>query len=216
MILLKNLRLTFSSSSGGLPILDIDDWAVAKGESVALLGESGSGKTTLLNVLGGLRVADSGVAEVAGKDLVRLSEAERDRHRACHIGFLFQSHHLLEGFSAKENVQLGATFAGRSPDPNRAERLLCSLGLGDRLNYQPSELSVGQKSRVALARALINSPAVLLADEPTGSLDPARALQALEVILSCSRDEGVSVVCATHDPGVADAMDSSVSMDDLR
>ena len=216
MIHLKDLRLSFPGSPGNQPILAVDSWSVAEGESVAILGESGSGKTTLLNVLGGLRLPDSGIVEVAKVDLAGLSEAGRDRHRARNIGILFQTHHLLEGFSARENVELGATFGGRPPDRARVDQLLSALGLKDRLGHQPSELSVGQKARVALARALINRPKVLLADEPTGSLDPARAAQVLELILDTSRKEGITVICATHDPSVGSAMDRSISMEELR
>lgn len=203
-------------AAAAAPTLAVRALDVARGERVALMGESGSGKTTLLNLVGGLLAADAGRIEVAGADLRALSEAARDRFRARHVGYLFQTFHLLDGWTARENVELGAAFAGRRAEPGRADALLTAVGLADRAGHWPSQLSVGQQARVALARALINKPEVLLADEPTGALDAPTARTVLRLILDTARAEGSTVLCATHDPEVAAAFDRVVRVEDLR
>ena len=216
MIHLQNIYKSFQTDSEASPVLAFDEWRLAAGERVALMGESGSGKTTLLNLLSGLLIPDSGVVEVAGTDLATLSEARRDRFRAAHIGYVFQTFHLLEGYTVLENVELGALFAKGHLESGRAEKLLELVGLGKRKHYLPSQLSVGQQARVALARALINKPRLLLADEPTGSLDHKTGRQVLDLMLETSEEQGITVVCATHDPEVADAFDRIVRVEDLK
>lgn len=203
-------------ATGAAPTLSVRALAVARGERVALMGASGSGKTTLLNLVGGLLAADAGQIEVAGAELRALSEAARDRFRARHVGYLFQTFHLLDGWTARENVELGAAFAGRPAEAGRAEALLAAVGLADRAGHWPSQLSVGQQARVALARALMNKPDVLLADEPTGALDASTARTVLRLILDTARAEGSTVLCATHDPEVAAAFDRIVRVEDLQ
>ncbi|MAW59885.1 MAG: ABC transporter ATP-binding protein [Planctomycetes bacterium] len=215
VIRLQDVEKSFRSQAGVTPVLRVPAFQVAAGEHVALIGASGSGKTTLLNLLSGLDRADSGVVEVAGQDLTRLSESERDRFRAQAVGYMFQSFHLLDGFSAVENVELGESFAGRKVDRGQAERLLASLELGHRLDYKPSELSIGQQARVALARALAGSPQLILADEPTGALDGSTAETILTLLLARARELGATLVVATHDPAVAAHFDRTVAVEEL-
>lgn len=216
MIHLQDIRKTFGSEAGVAPILAFDEWRLEAGARVALMGESGSGKTTLLNMLSGLLVPDSGRVEVAGEDLARLSEVQRDRFRAAHIGYVFQTFHLLPGYSVLENVELGGLFARGRLEPGRAQMLIDKVGLEERSSHLPSQLSVGQQARVAFARALINKPQILLADEPTGSLDRKNGQQILDLMLQTAEEFGITVVCATHDLEVAQAFDAIVRVEDLR
>ena len=216
MIHLQDIRKSYKNDADASPVLAFDDWQLKAGERVALMGESGSGKTTLLNLLSGLLIPDSGVVEVAGTDLAKLSEAQRDRFRAAHIGYVFQTFHLLEGYTVLENVELGATFAKGHLEAGRAKDLLELVGLGERIHYLPSQLSVGQQARVAFARALVNKPEVLLADEPTGALDHQTGRQVLDLMLHTANELGITVVCATHDPAVADAFERTVRVEELQ
>lgn len=216
LIRLEGVEKRFDASAGAAPVLAVRALAIGRGERVALMGASGSGKTTLLNLIGGLLAADAGRVEVAGTELSALGEAGRDRFRARHVGYLFQTFHLLDGWTALENVELGAAFARHRPAPGRARELLAAVGLSERLHHWPSQLSVGQQSRVALARALINKPEVLLADEPTGALDADAGQAALRLILDTARAEGTTVVCATHDPAVAGAFERIIRVEELR
>jgi putative ABC transport system ATP-binding protein len=185
---------------------------VAGGEALAIVGESGSGKTTLLNLVAGLLSPDHGSIQVGGQEVTSMSEPQRDQFRAQHIGYLFQAFHLLEGFTALENVLLGAAFTGRPEDPAYAKELLGKLGMDHRLSHTPKQLSGGQQARVALARALVNRPKVLLADEPTGALDAASGQEVLELLLSAAKLEGAAVLCATHNAEVAAAFDRVVHL----
>ena len=216
MIRLRDVRKSFVHAGEETPVVAVRDWSVAAGERVGLVGQSGSGKTTLLNLLSGLILPDSGSVEVAGTDIARLGEPARDRFRARNCGFMFQSFHLLDGFTALENVELGASFAGRPVDRAHAREVLAQVGLEHRLHHFPSQLSVGQQARVALARALVNHPKVLLADEPTGSLDPGTGAAVLELVLRTAADQDITVVCATHDEEVARAMGRVVHVEELR
>ncbi|MDP7062775.1 MAG: ABC transporter ATP-binding protein [Planctomycetota bacterium] len=216
MIHLQKIRKSYPSEADSGPVLDFEDWRVETGGQVALIGESGSGKTTLLNLLSGLIQPDSGVVSVEGSDLAQLSEAQRDRFRADNIGYVFQSFHLLDGYSVKENVELGAVFAKRHAEPGRAEHLLEAVGLGHRLQHTPRQLSVGQQARVAFARALVNRPKLLLADEPTGALDHESGRQVLDLLLSTARSSGITVVCATHDMDVAAAFENTVRVEEMQ
>jgi putative ABC transport system ATP-binding protein len=148
-------------------------------------------------------------------DIASLSEAHRDQFRGRHLGYIFQTHHLLGGFSALENVLLGMSFTGRKPDPKWANYLLQEVGLGDRLNYKPARLSVGQQQRVAVARALANRPKVVLADEPTGALDPKTAQVVLELIRKLCGEVGASLLLVSHDPAVVEKLPRAVSLGEL-
>ena len=148
-------------------------------------------------------------------DIAALSEADRDVFRGQYIGYIFQTHHLLPGFTALENVLLGMSFTGRKHDPAWARHLLAEVGLQDRLDYRPAKLSVGQQQRVAVARALANRPQLVLADEPTGALDAKNAQQVLQLILRLCREVGAGLLMVTHDPGIAKQLSKTVSLDEL-
>ncbi len=216
MIRLHQVRKSYTRNGETATVLDLQEWTVASAERVALVGRSGSGKTTLLNLLSGLVRPDSGSIHVDGADLAAMSEAECDRFRAASVGYMFQTFHLLGGFSALENVELGASFARRKADRAEARQLLEGFELGSHLHHSPSQLSIGQQARVALARALIGSPRLVLADEPTGALDGSTAATILELLLENASKLGTTLVVATHDPGVAAAFDRIVEVEELQ
>ncbi len=208
MLFLENVRKTFQQPSGGaLVVLDIASFRLDAGEQMVLRGESGSGKTTLLHVVSGITRADSGRIVIDGNDLSKLSEAGRDRVRAAKIGYVFQTFNLLPGFTALENVRLGMTFGRAKHPPERASDLLRRVGLGDRLHHRPSQLSVGQQQRVAVARALANRPKLLLADEPTANVDPANQQRIIDLLRDVCRDENVSLLLVTHSDQIAAQFD---------
>ncbi len=196
------------------PVLHIPSFELAAGQQLALRGASGSGKTTFLHILAGLIRADRGEVWLDGQELGKLSESARDRHRARTLGYVFQSFHLLPGLTALENVLTGMAF-GPGPNPTRARELLRRLGLESHLHHRPRQLSVGQQQRVALARALANKPKVLLADEPTGNLDPDRTQEALREIRQCCRDEGAALLLVSHDPAVLGTFEERQDLQDL-
>lgn len=183
--------------------LRIPHFALEQGTELVLTGESGSGKTTLLNLLCGIITADEGTVKLANTNIGALSEARRDRFRAEHIGIVYQTFNLLQGFTALENVMLGAAFTKQTFDvPARAEELLVRLGLQDRLRRKPAELSVGQQQRVAVARALICKPALLLADEPTANVDTANAAMVVEELRALAREQDSTLLVVSHDANV--------------
>lgn len=224
---LENVKKTYSAPDGTtITVLDVPRFDVGDGEHVALVGGSGTGKTTLLHSIAGIVTPDTGKivfsandagSQTAGglADITKLSEAARDVFRGRNIGYIFQTHHLLPGFTALENVLLGMTFTGRKADRPWAKHLLQEVGLGDRLDYKPAKLSVGQQQRVAVARALANRPKLVLADEPTGALDPTTAQQVLDVIRKLCREVGAALVLVTHDPSIAQQMQRVVRLDEL-
>ncbi len=185
---------------GALQVLRGVDLSVAPGEVVALLGSSGAGKTTLLHLLGTLDKPDQGTVRFEGQDLFRLSERQRARFRNERLGFVFQFHHLLDEFTALENVAMPAYIRGLSTaEANRkATVLLDRLGLSARLTHRPQELSGGEQQRVAVARALVNEPRLILADEPTGNLDAANAHGLFSLLVELAAERGVACLVATH------------------
>ncbi len=210
-----NLKKSYRSPEGGLvPILDIADFSMEKGEQLALAGRSGSGKTTFLNLVAGILRADSGMIYIEGEEVTRLPEAMRDRIRANRLGYGFQSFNLLPAYSALENVLLGMRF-GPGADQARAQKLLRDLGLGDRLHYKPKQLSIGQQQRVALARALANKPALVLADEPTGSLDQWHAKEAIELLRSTCEREGAALLLVSHDTDILGQFDRQEDLSEI-
>jgi ABC-type lipoprotein export system ATPase subunit len=209
---LNSVTKSFSSPGGGEPveILNGVDLQVAKGEAVAIAGPSGSGKSTLLNIIGALDRPTSGKVRFGGRDLADFGESELAEYRNRKIGFVFQLHHLLPQCSVLENVLL-PTLAG-NPDGGseavraRALELLSAVGLEHRLAHRPAQISGGERQRVAVARALINQPALLLADEPTGSLDGVASRQLADLLLALNKTLEVALLLVTHAPDVASRM----------
>ena len=178
---------------------------VRRGERVALLGKSGSGKSTLLNLLGGLDRPTSGRVEVAGQDLARISSRQLARHRLAVVGMVFQSFNLIASRTALDNVALPLLFAGlpRRQRRDTARRMLEAVGLGERLDHRPAQLSGGEQQRVALARALVNRPQILIADEPTGNLDSQTAAEVVALVSEHVRASGATLLVVTHDEDLA-------------
>ncbi len=211
-IILRNIHKSF----GSLEVLKGIDLDIAQGEVVSIVGPSGAGKTTLLQIIGTLDSADSGSVVIDGTDISTLGQKALARFRNQHIGFVFQFHQLLPEFTALENVMIPALIAGRSQGEarKRAQELLAFMGLSDRATHKPAELSGGEKQRVAVARALINKPAVVLADEPSGSLDSANKAE-LHALFFRLRDEmGQTFVIVTHDEELAKTTDRTIQMKD--
>jgi len=199
---IASLAKSFRAPDGApVPVIDVPAFTLAAGEQVALRGSSGSGKTTLLHLVAGILTPDRGEVRVAGRDIAAMSEAARDTWRAATIGYVFQTFNLLQGYTALENVLLGMMF-GRGADPAHATALLDRMGLAHRRDYRPRQLSVGQQQRVAVARALANRPQLVLADEPTGNLDPRHAAEALALMRSVCREHGAALLLVSHDPAV--------------
>ena len=194
------------------------DFEVARGEIVAIVGASGVGKSTLLHILGGLDQPSAGNVALNGVDVFALSDADRAVWRNRQIGFVFQFHHLLRDFTALENVMMPLMIAGVSPDEARdpARQLLCAVGLEKRLTHLPSELSGGEAQRVAVARALVAQPRVVLADEPSGNLDVARSEELHRLIWDLAKSRDQTFVIVTHDQHLADRADRVVEMQDGR
>jgi len=216
MLLLENVRKSYREPNGEvLSILDIERFSLEKGEQVVLRGRSGCGKTTLLNCIAGLTTVDEGRIFIDGQDIVRLQEVSRDRFRARHIGIVFQTFNLLPAFTALENVLLGMTFTGQKPDAQRATKLLQDVGLGHRLTHKPSALSVGEQQRVAVARALSNQPALLLADEPTANVDPAHQQQVIDLMREACDRENIAMLLVTHSPEVSSQFERVETLEDV-
>ncbi len=205
----SGLAKTFSTAAESLHVLEGLELEVLKGERVAITGSSGCGKSTLLSILGGLDRASSGSIEVCGWDLSAIPERGLSAFRAQAVGFVFQFHFLLKDFTALENVALPAYMRGESRKSAyaRAASLLRDMGLGERLDHIPAKLSGGERQRAALARALINGPALVLADEPTGNLDAASAASVSELLFGLSSAYGTTLVLVTHDASLADGAD---------
>jgi ABC-type lipoprotein export system ATPase subunit len=213
---LTDVQKSFVEPDGHvLPILNVPEFRVQPAEQLVLVGQSGCGKTTLLHVIAGIRRADQGSIRLDGIEVSRLSEAGRDRVRAAKIGYVFQTFNLLAGFTALENVMLGMTFARGRKDPERARWLLERVGLQHRAGHRPAELSVGEQQRVAVARALANRPALVLADEPTANVDHANQTQIVQLIRDTCREEQVGLVLVTHSIEVASQFDRVVRLEEI-
>lgn len=212
MIQLRNITKSF----GSLQVLRGIDLDIRRGEVVSIVGPSGAGKTTLLQIMGTLDAADAGQVIIAGEDVTGLSSARLAAFRGKHIGFVFQFHQLLPEFSALENIMMPALIAGTSQKQakERAQELLALMGLTDRANHKPSELSGGEKQRVAVARALVNHPDVVLADEPSGSLDSHNKEELHNLFFQLRDQLGQTFVIVTHDPDLAAMTDRTIHLRD--
>ena len=201
---------------GTLEVLKGIDFSAEAHEVVSIMGASGAGKSTLLQILGTLLSPDSGSLRIDGEDVLHLKGDALAAFRGRRIGFVFQAHHLLPEFSAEENVMIPALIAGSSMKEARAKavRLLSEVGLEERLNHKPAELSGGEQQRVAIARALVNDPAVLFADEPTGNLDSVTKQEIHRLLFSLRERLGQTIVIVTHDPALAALCDRSLTMQD--
>jgi putative ABC transport system ATP-binding protein len=194
-------------------VIDVPSFEMKMGDHLALTGQSGGGKTTFLHCLSGIIAADYGIIEINGKDIGPLSESKKDRFRADHIGYVYQTFNLIQGFSALENVILAMMFSKQGVNKEKAEALLVQMGLKDRLHYKPSQLSVGQQQRVCIARAVINNPLLILADEPTGNLDEANSKEALALLREVAKDKMLLLV--THEQEVVKTFDKVIQMTDI-
>lgn len=201
----RDIHRSFASGTRRLEVLRGVSLTVEPGAVVSVVGASGSGKSTLLQILGGLDRPDRGKVEVSGCDVHALSDRAKARFRAHTMGFVFQFHHLLPDFSALENVMIPGLIAGgkRRDVEARARELLAQVGLSERVNHKPAHLSGGEQQRVAVARALMNAPKIILADEPSGNLDPQTAASLEELLWRMVREQGTSMVVVTHDQDLA-------------
>jgi lipoprotein-releasing system ATP-binding protein len=213
---IRGLERTYLSGDRSLTVLRGVDLDVFPGEIVGLIGPSGSGKSSLLHAAGLLEHPNAGAITIEGRDCSDLSDRVRTRVRLATIGFVYQAHHLLPEFSALDNVALPQMIAGRSRKVarQRAELLLGELGLADRVQHQPAQMSGGEQQRVAVARALANSPRLLLADEPTGNLDPTTSTAVFDNLYELARKQGVAALVATHNLELARHMDRVLALKD--
>jgi len=214
LLKLEGLEKTFMSGGRKLTIFQNLDMKIEAGELVALVGQSGSGKSTLLHIAGLLDKATSGRVIINGKNTNKLGERGRTSMRLSTIGFIYQFHHLLPEFTALENVAMPQIIEGRKVNDakGKAEIVLRSLGLGKRLEHRPSTLSGGEQQRVAIARALANDPKLLLADEPTGNLDPGTSNEVFDILLEQVRERKIGALFATHNLELADRMDRGLEL----
>ncbi|MCH2180819.1 MAG: ABC transporter ATP-binding protein [Mariniblastus sp.] len=205
MLELSDIKKSYLQPNGeNVPILDIPAYRMDTGEQAVLIGPSGCGKTTLLHIIAGITRPDQGQVKLDGIDLTQYSEAGRDRIRADKLGYVFQTFNLLPAFSALENILLGMSFAKKKLAHDRAKYLLDRVGLSHRSGNKPQAMSVGEQQRVAVARALANRPAVLLADEPTANVDPNNQSQIVDLIRETCEEDNISLLMVTHSMEVAE------------
>lgn len=214
MIHVENIVKRF----GDLEVLHGLSFSVERGEIVSIVGASGAGKSTLLQIIGTLMLPDAGSVTINGRDVAGMSDNELSEFRNCHVGFVFQSHHLLEEFSAVENVMMPMLIAGvkRAEAQRRAAELLELVQMSHRLEHRPSALSGGEQQRVAIARALANNPSVVLADEPTGNLDTATRDEIQRLFFDLRERTNQTFIIVTHDEALAEKSDRKIVMSDGR
>jgi putative ABC transport system ATP-binding protein len=213
IIAVEHVSKSVTDSSGTLDILRDIDFSLSAGETAAIVGASGSGKSTLLSIMAGLDTPTRGTVRIAGQDLFALGEDDRAALRAARIGFVFQSFQLMGNLTAIENVMLPLELAGRRDARRVATEMLERVGLGQRLGHFPKVLSGGEQQRVALARAFVVRPALLLADEPTGSLDFATGASVMQLMLDLNQEQGTTLVLVTHDRALADRCDRRIRLE---
>ena len=213
MISVSQVSKTVSDASGPLSILRDIDFSVGVGETVAILGASGSGKSTLLSIMAGLDTPSQGRIELAGQDIFALSEDARAAWRGNHLGFVFQNFQLMGHLTALENVMLPLELAGTSNAANLAKSILTQVGLAERLRHFPKVMSGGEQQRVALARAFVVEPQLLLADEPTGSLDAQTGESIMNLMLQMNKARGTTLILVTHDQKLAQRCDRTLTLE---
>jgi putative ABC transport system ATP-binding protein len=213
MIAVQHVFKSVTDSTGSLTILRDIDFTLNKGETAAIVGASGSGKSTLLSIVAGLDTPSSGTVHIDGVDLFAMDEDQRAALRSQKVGFVFQSFQLLGNLTALENVMLPLELAGRRDARATATHMLQRVGLGERLSSYPKVLSGGEQQRVALARAFVVQPAVLLADEPTGSLDFATGGKIMELMFDLNREQGTTLVLVTHDRAIAQRCERRITIE---
>ena len=212
---IENLRKSYGTPDGSIQaVVDVPSFSLEAEQQTALCGTSGAGKTTFLNLIAGILQPDKGRIELDGCLISEANEAERDRQRSQTIGYIFQTFNLLQGYTCIENVLLGMSF-GPGADRRWAHELLERVGLGQRLDYFPRQLSTGQQQRVAVARALANRPKLVLADEPTGNLDPASAAESLGLIRETCRENEAALLLVSHDREVLGQFDNVRDLADI-
>jgi putative ABC transport system ATP-binding protein len=205
---IKALRKSYRTPEGDLKaVVSIEEFMLQAGTQMGLRGESGSGKTTFLNLIAGIVKPDQGKITLHGQEITSLSESRRDRLRATKLGCVYQSFNLLQGYTCLENVLLAMAF-GVGQNKAFATELLQRVGLSHRLSYYPRQLSIGQQQRVAVARALANRPQLVLADEPTGNLDPAHAAETLTLLREACSEQGAALLLVSHDEGILSAFEN--------
>ncbi|NIC40325.1 ABC transporter ATP-binding protein [Aquabacterium sp. A08] len=213
MIAAQQVSKSVRDATGTLDILRGVDFVLHRGETVAIVGASGSGKSTLLSIVAGLDTPTAGTVHIDGTDIFALDEDQRAALRAQKVGFVFQSFQLLGNLTALENVMLPLELAGRRDARALATQMLQRVGLGERLGHYPKVLSGGEQQRVALARAFVVRPAVLLADEPTGSLDFATGERIMQLMFELNREQGTTLVLVTHDPAIAQRCERRITVE---
>jgi putative ABC transport system ATP-binding protein len=213
----RDLRKVYRVGLVDVPALRGADLAVEPGEFLAIVGPSGSGKSTLFHIIGGLTPPTSGVVRVAGQDLTQMTDRDRTRLRKRTVGFVFQKFNLLPNLTARDNIAVARYIAGMDSKPQPAfEELLRLLGIAQRLDHKPSELSGGEQQRIAIARAVVNNPAILLADEPTGNLDTENSTAVLDILRKLNESLGQTILMITHNPEAAAYAHRTVHMKDGR
>ena len=211
----ENLHLSFRLPNGkSQPVVEVPAFSMEHNQQIAIKGPSGSGKTTFLHMLAGVLTPDSGQILIDGQSLGAMNESDRDQLRSGMIGYIFQSFNLLNGFSCMENLLLAMNLNGSS-NFDRARCLLDKVGLGDRKDHLPGQLSIGQQQRVAIARALINRPKLVLADEPTGNLDPSNTDRSLELLCSLCKEWESALILVSHDPRVIGKFEHQIDWEEL-
>lgn len=200
---ITGLCKSFHDGEKDLHILRELELHATKGECVSIIGRSGTGKSTLLNILGLLDRPTSGKVELCGTDTGKMGETARKNMRGQSIGFIFQQHHLLGDFNALENIMVAGNFSSKNPGRKKAEQLLESVGLKDRMKHKPAKLSGGEQQRVAIARALYTEPKIILCDEPTGNLDPETGAEVMKLVWGLARENDAAMILVTHDMQIA-------------